>query len=135
MPMSGEKIDIIRSGYAAFSKGDVDALKPTVAENVDWGTSGAFPGLEPVYRGPDALERWMDAVLSAWEWFDVTIDAVLSDQDDFLVIRERLRGRGRESGAEVDMHLVSVYWFEGGRLAKRRVFDSEREALAAVGLA
>ena len=135
MRMSGEKIDIIRRGHAAFSEGDVVALKPTVAENVDWGTSAAFPGLEPVYRGSDALERWMEAVRSAWEWFEVTIDAVLADEDDFLVLRERLRGEGRESGAEVDMTIVAVYWFDDGKLARRRVFDSDAEALAAVGLA
>jgi len=60
---------------------------------------------------------------------------VLRDQDDFLVLRERLCGRGRESGAEVDMTIVSVYWFRDRQIAKRRVFDSEGEALAAVGLA
>ncbi len=50
-----------------------------------------------------------------------------------LVISERLRGRGRESRAEVDMRIFSVYWFEAGRIAKRRVFADETEARAAAG--
>jgi len=132
--MSQRKIDVVRFGHAAFSAGHLEAMRPTVAEDVDWGTSGAFPGLEPVYRGPDAMDRWMDAVRSAWEWFEVTIGEVIRDEADVLVITERLRGRGRESGAEVDMLLFTVYWFEDDRIVRRRVFDSEAEALVATGL-
>ena len=105
-----------------------------VAADVDWGTSGAFPGLEPVYRGPDAMDSWMDAVRSAWKSFEVTIDEVLIEADDVLVVRERLRGTGRESGAEVDMRIFSVYWFEGDRIARRRVYDGPEEALEAAEL-
>ena len=61
----------------------------------------------------------MDAVRSAWGWFEVTIDEVLREADDLLVVGERLRGRGRESGAEVDMCVYSVYWFEDDRIATR----------------
>ena len=130
--MSREKIDIVRLGHAAFSNGDLTTLKPIVTADVDWGTSGAFPGLEHAYRGPDALDRWMDAVRSAWEWFEVTLDELIRDEGDYLVLKERLRGCGRESGAEVDMTIVAVYWFEDGRVAKRRVFDSAAEALTTV---
>lgn len=123
------KIDVMRTGHAAFSRGDLPAIARLMVDDVDWGTSAAFPGLEPVYRGPDALERWVDAVRSAWEWFEVTIDEVIRDEGDALVIAERLRGRGRESGAEVDMRIFAVYWFDGDKLARRRVFDSRAEAL------
>ena len=129
------KVDVMRTGHAAFSRGDLPAIARLMVDEVDWGTSAAFPGLEPVYRGPDALERWVEAVRSAWEWFEVTIDEVIRDEGDVLVLAERLRGRGRESGAEVDMVILAVYWFEGDLLAKRRVFDSVAEALEASGIA
>ena len=128
------KVEILRSGHDGFSRGDPSAMAEVAAADVDWGTSGAFPGLDPVYRGPEAMERWMDAVRSAWGWFEVTIDEVLREADDLLVVGERLRGRGRESGAEVDMCVYSVYWFEDDRIAKRRVFDRAEDALEAAAL-
>jgi ketosteroid isomerase-like protein len=132
--MSQEKLEVVRRGHDAFSRGDLSPLRRIVADDVDWGTTGSFPGLEASYRGPDALETWMDAVRAAWEWFEVTIDDVLRDEGDVLVIRERLRGRGRESGAEVDMRIISVYWFDAGKVVKRRVFVNEPEALEAAAL-
>jgi ketosteroid isomerase-like protein len=131
--MTPENLELVRRGHAAFTRGDLSPIRRIVAVDVDWGTTGSFPGLEASYRGSDALDAWMDAVRAAWEWFEVTVDDVLRDDGDVLVIRERLRGRGRESGAEVDMRITAVYWFEAGRIARRRVFDTEAEAVEAAG--
>ena len=132
--MSQENLEKLRRGHDGFTRGDPSPLRAIVADNVDWGTSASFPDLEPVYRGGEAIERWMDAVRSAWESFEVSIAGLLGDAADVLVVEERLRGRGRGSGAETEMRIFSVYWFDGGKVVRRRVFDSDREALEAAGL-
>ena len=73
----------------------------------------------------------MDAVRAEWESFEVSIDEVIRDEGDVIVIAERLRGRGRESGAEVEMVIFSTYWFREGKITKRRVFTSREQALEA----
>lgn len=75
---------------------------------MEWGATGAFPGVEGMYRGPEALQEWMDVVRSAWEEFDVSLDEVLHDGDDVAVVTELLRDRGRGSGAEVEMPVYSA---------------------------
>ncbi len=132
--MSQENVEKLRHGHEGFNRGDLGPMKAIAADDVDWGTSGSFPDLKPVYRGSEAVESWMDAVRSAWESFEVSIAEVVRDAGDVLVIEERLRGRGRGSGAEAEMWIFSVYWFEEGKIVRRRVFDSKRDALDAAGL-
>jgi hypothetical protein len=47
-----------------------------------------------------------------------------------MVVTERLSGRGRESGIEVEMQVFSVYWSEGGKMVRRRSYRTRDEALA-----
>jgi ketosteroid isomerase-like protein len=132
--MSQGNLERLRRGHEGFTRGDISSLRENVADDVDWGTTGAFPGLDESYLGPEALERWMEAVRSAWESFEVEIDEVVRDADDVLVITERLWGRGRGSGVETEMQIFSVYWFDEGQIVRRRVFDSREDALEAAGL-
>jgi hypothetical protein len=131
--MPGEHLDTLRRGHEAFNRGEIEAARGVFAEGVDWGTTGLWPGMETSYHGLDGLQRWADAVRSEWERFEVSIDEVLSDRSDVLVVVERLRGRGLGSGAEAEMSVYVVYWFDDeGRLSKRRAFSRRDDALAAL---
>ena len=132
--LSQGNVEKIRRGHEGFTRGDLTAVQGVVADDVDWGTSGGFSGLDQSYRGSEAMEGWMDAVRSAWETFEVAIDEVIRDAGDVIVVKERLWGRGRGSGAEAEMQIYSVYWFDKGQIVKRRVFDSQDEALEGAGL-
>jgi len=132
--MSEETLATLRRGYEAFNRGDTSVIREFAREvatpDVEWGATGAFP----TYRGPEAMPEWMEVTLSAWEEFEVSLDEVLHDGDDILVVAELLRGRGRGSGVEVEMRIFSAYWFEEGKLRRRAAFTERKEALEAAGL-
>jgi ketosteroid isomerase-like protein len=129
----GRHVQTIREGQEGFTRGDLSWAKANVAEEVEWGTTANFPGLEGVYRGPDALQEWMETIRAEWEEFKVSTDQVLREEDDAIVIVERLWGRGRKSGAEAEMRIISLYRFTPeGKVAKREVFDTPEEAVAAL---
>lgn len=132
--MSKENLETIRRGQEGFSRGDLSSLREDVSEDVEWGSVGAFPGLEDVYRGPEGMDEWMETVRASWELFEVSLEGVVRDLDDVVVVIEHLRGLGRESRAEVEMRIWSAYWFEQGKIVKRRAFTTEAEALEAAGL-
>src|ERR687897_2759736 len=132
--MSQETIANLKRGYEAFNRGDASVAVALSTPDVEWGATGAFPGVEGVYRGPEAIREWMDVIRSAWADFEVRLDEVLHDEGDVLVVTELLRGRGRSSGVEVEMRVFSVYRFEEGKIRRREAFTERNSALEAAGL-
>lgn len=133
MPDSGA-VAAMKERYRAFNAADPEGLRELVVPDVEWGATGKFPGMERLYRGPDAVVEWMETVRSEWQEFEVGLDEVLHDGGDLLVVGERLRGRGRESGVEVEMAVYAAYWFEGDKVRRRAAFTEREEALRAAGL-
>ena len=132
--MSRENIEVLRRAHAAFNGEDFEFLRGLSAADVEWGTTGAWPGIDSLYRGPDALVRWAKDIRSVWEVFEVGIDELVAEGDDRVLVVERLNGRGAGSGIEVEYQVFSAYWFADGRVRKRESFLDRRAALEAVGL-
>ncbi|HKH40502.1 MAG TPA: nuclear transport factor 2 family protein [Solirubrobacterales bacterium] len=130
--MSQELIEQVLLGHEGFNRGDLSQAKANVTDDVEWGTTGTWPGLEDVYRGPEALDEWMQILHAEWETFEVSLDEVIRDDGEVVVLAERLSGRGKESGIEVEMQVFSVYWSEEGKIVRRRSFRTREEALAAL---
>jgi ketosteroid isomerase-like protein len=130
--MPRENLELIRRGHEAFSRGDLSWVRGSVAEDVEWLPTGTFPGLEGVYRGVDAIDKWMATIRAEWEEFEVSLEEVLREEAEVIVIVERLWGRGRESGAEAEMRVFSVYRFDAeGKVTRRQAFTSRQAALEA----
>jgi ketosteroid isomerase-like protein len=126
---------MLRRAHAGFNRGDLDVLRQITADDVEWGTTGAWPGIDPLHAGrQDAVVRWAEDVRSVWEVFQVAIEDVLADTGDSLVVVERLNARGLESGVEVQTRVFSVYRFRGRQVVKRESFLDRAPALEAVGL-
>ncbi len=130
--MSHAALAQIRRGHQAFNDSDLSTLVELAAPDVVWGSSVAFAGLAGRYEGHDGLRQWLDDVRGMWETFEVTLGEVLRTDEGLIVVEERLRGRGRRSGAEAEMSLYTTYWFDAEtRLQRRQVFVDRESALEA----
>ena len=117
--MTERALDILRRGHAAFNTLDPDALTAVTHPDVEWGTSGAFPDMDRIFHGHAGVLLWAEQVRETWEWFEVVLDEVLLDDEDRVIVAERVRGRGRGSGVDVDMVLYSDYRVRDGLLWDR----------------
>jgi hypothetical protein len=100
--MSQENIRTLMRGYEVFNQGDTPPISELAREigtpDVEWGAVGAFPGVEGLYRGPEAIAEWMDIIRSEWEEFEVTLDKVLASGRESPISPSHLRnGSGRAS--------------------------------------
>jgi ketosteroid isomerase-like protein len=130
--MSEENVESMRAVIDAFNRRGVEALTALLAAEAEIVPIRA--ALEDtVYHGPDAVAEWYGAVDESWEELMVEFEGA-RDGGDLVVGLGRLRGRGRESGAPIDIEAASVAHFRDGLITKLQFFTNRAEALEAAGL-
>ncbi|MFZ1913213.1 MAG: nuclear transport factor 2 family protein, partial [Propionicimonas sp.] len=64
--MSGSDLEVVRSGYAAFSAGDLAALSELFAEDATWAVPGSGP-TSGTKQGRDAVMAYLVEVMTRSE--------------------------------------------------------------------
>jgi nicotinate-nucleotide pyrophosphorylase (carboxylating) len=131
---SRRNVEALRPVYEAWSRGDWTGAWPEVyGSGMSWGWSEEFPEIHGTYSDPeearDRLRRW----LSPWEDWRVEAEEFVTIQDR-VVILARYHGRGKGSGAEVDVTGAHVWVMRDGKAESMMVFSDRDKALAAAGL-
>ena len=86
------------------------------------------------YQGRGAIVEAMEDWPKEWDDFRLDLLEVVDISDDLVVSVARHRGRGRESGIEMDFEVFYVHRARDGKLARLEMFFSREQALDAVGL-
>ena len=124
--------EILDTLYDAWNRDDFEAARALIHPNVEWHTSGVFPGLEPVYRGHDGVRQWWLAVKEPFDHFNVLVER--EHQAGRVVVAEvRFEAVGRESGVEVKLPFAHVFEIEDDLIMRYWSYDSLEAALAAHG--
>jgi hypothetical protein len=127
--MSPEDLDTVRRAYDAFAAGDLATLRTFLAPDIEWRTTPNVPFLGN-YVGLDQFLRGMDEWTSAFA--DVTTEVEeMIDAGDNVIVHHRMRGRGRDSGVDVDLAIFQVVAVRDGQLIRMHDFTEREEALAA----
>jgi len=130
--MSQENVETLRAVIDAFNRRDVEALMALLARDAEIVPIRA--ALEDtVYRGPDAVAEWYTAVDESWEELTAEIEGARAG-GDWVLGFGRLRGRGRESGAAIDVEGATVAHFRDGLITSLHNYTTRAEALEAAGL-
>ncbi len=131
--MSQETVDFVKLGFEAWERGDLALFE-------DWTTPDLLIVQPPevpdakTYEGRAAMaEAWEDWP-NEWEDFRLDLVEVIDVSDNVAVSVTRHRGRGRESGIEMDFQVFYVHRLRDGKLARMDMFFSREQALEAAGL-
>jgi len=132
--MSEENVEVLRRGYEAFARGDLDYVLDQLDPDVDWHPAIApILGVETV-RGREAVRRFFTRDL--FVGFDRFRAEPLSfeDRGDFVLVMVRYIGRGESSGIEMDQRFATLYELRDGKAVTMRDYSTRRQALEAAGL-
>jgi ketosteroid isomerase-like protein len=131
--MSRADVEIVRYWADAFNERDIAALieltdpacelRPYLASLIET-TS---------YQGHQGLRDYFDDADKAWEEIRVRLRDDFRPVDDCLVGSVEIYGRARASGLEVSVGVVWVAELREKRVARIYSYETEADALAAVG--
>jgi uncharacterized protein len=131
--MSQENVEIVRRGYEAFNRGDIDGVVGLLAPDFEYVASGLVPGVGGKYRGADGLRRFAETFWS--EFDDPRIEVhELIDTGERVVASTTMRGHGKQSGAQTSWGVCQLWTVRDGRAVRGQGFPTKAEALEAAGL-
>lgn len=134
--MSQENVDLVRSVYEAYDRGDSTAVFAAYDPDIEWhvrGLASAELGFDPVYVGHDGVRAFWRLWLSAWETTSFEYDEFI-DAGEHVVVVQSQRNRGRTSGIELEWNSYAQVWtIREAKVMRVEFLRTRAEALAAVG--
>ena len=126
--MSQENIERIKAGFAAHSRGDVDALVQLYHPEVVFETL-----LLGTHHGNDAIRLIYEENQKTLSGYGV-VPVELIDAGDRVVAVAQMVGTGPVSQIALNDRFAFVFTFRGDRIVREQAFRNREEALEAVGL-
>lgn len=113
-------VDLARSVYEAFGRGDIPAVLGMMDSNVQWFEAEGNP-YEPSGRpwsGPDAVLKNLFEKLGAdWEYFKV-VPSRFYDSGETVVVELRYDAKHNVTGKNLDAQVCHVLDFNDGKLTR-----------------
>ena len=125
-------VDVIRRGYDAINREGPDAARAFMDPDIELVRSEGVLDAGS-YRGRDETLRVWHAYFDEFEEFRWDVERLFGVEDHvFLQVRER--GRGRQSGVEVDWQRWWVYTLRDRLIVRAQFCLDESSALEAMGM-
>ena len=130
--MSEENVEIVRAGYEAVARRDMDAIAALIREHVapDFEFESVMTG--QVYRGAQGIRDLADDLLETLDYVPAVEEMI--DFGERVVAVLRISGRGTGSGVSVSQQVAMLWTFEDETLVRGKSFTSRAEALEAAAL-
>ncbi len=127
-------VDIARSSYEAFGRGDLDGALAMMDEQIEWRQAQGLPH-GGVYHGLAAVRAAIFDPLDAEWWEDFRADPTeFIDGGDHVVVLGRYTARAKASGAPLDVPFGHVWLFRHGRAVRFQQFTDTRGWVEALGV-
>ena len=132
--MSQANVDIVKSLYEAFGKGDVPAVLAAMDPGIVWNEAENFPYADRnPYVGPTAIVEGVFARLGGeWEYFKLALEEVL-DAGDTVVSRGRYDAAYKKTGGKINAQFVHIWKLRDGKVLTFQQYADTLQVAKALG--
>ncbi len=124
--MREANIALLKRGYEAFSKGDLDVIREISTADGIWRTPGFGP-FEPEYKGIEGTIEYLTKLVEMTDGtFKVEPMTFMADDEHVLVLEHITASR---QGRLLDTHVMHVYDVHDGKVFETTEFVAEPRKL------
>ena len=132
--MSEENVNLLRQGYEAFNRGDIDAVMGLMDPEIEW----QEPDVEgsPVrgtHHGPEAVaNNVFGTVPEHWDEFQAVPEEFL-DAGEHVIVLGHFHATGKATGKTIDAPYAHVWKVRDGKGVYHRNYVDTATVLEALG--
>ena len=128
--MSQENVEVVRIGFSALARGDLESFVAILDEAVEWVNPpyAVEPGKR---RGTAEFREALGRMRASFGGIRVTVDEVVESGPTAVVVTGSWTGKGTGSGVEVDTPFSSALTLRDGKVIRYEWFRERAEALKA----
>src|SRR4029450_12225709 len=104
--MSEENVEMVRRGYEAFNRGDIDGVLDLCAPGIEWSDMATFD--TDAVTGKEAVRAYFKMGMEPWEEIRREPEEIIDLGGDQVLVLVHATGRGRESSVEVDARVADL---------------------------
>ncbi|MGW2371850.1 MULTISPECIES: nuclear transport factor 2 family protein [Kitasatospora] len=113
--------DVVRRQYLASARGDLAALRGTLAEDVEWTEMAGFP-LAGTYRTPKGVTaNVMERLAAEWDSWTTHDDSYVVDGENVVVLA-RYTAVHKTTGKALAVRVAHHFVVRGGRIVRFEQF-------------
>ena len=133
--MSEENVESFKRGTELLNRRDIESFLEMLDPEVEWhpGLVALLEGEATVYRGREEVREMLRDIFEAFADFRFEFSEIRDLGDRILAVGE-MRGRGTESGVEIESPWAFLIQLRNGKATHVRVYLDPKEAVEAAGL-
>jgi ketosteroid isomerase-like protein len=113
--------DVVRRQYLASAAGDLQALRATLAPDVEWTEMAGFP-LAGTYRTPGAVTASvMSSLAQDWDDWTAHDDTYVTDGENVVVLA-RYTAVNKATGKALNVRVAHHFVVRGGQIVRFEQF-------------
>jgi ketosteroid isomerase-like protein len=132
--MSEENVKLLRQGYDAFNRGDIDTVMGLMDPNIEWQEPDVegLPQRGTHHGAEDVANNVFGAIVGSWDDFQAVPEEFL-DAGDRVVVLGHFEGRGKASGKTLDTLYAHVWTLRDGKAVHFRAYADTAKVLQSLG--
>jgi ketosteroid isomerase-like protein len=113
--------DVVRRQYLASANGDLESLRATLADDVEWTEMAGFP-LAGTYRTPNGVtSAVMEKLGKDWDDWTAHDDSYIVDGQNVVVLA-RYTATNKATGKDINVRVAHHFIVRGGRIVRFEQF-------------